>query len=162
MALRNVLTVDAENDSLRKKSREIKVIDDKIRTLAEDMLETLYAQNGVGLAAPQIGVLKRLIIVDIGEGPITLLNPVIVYQKGEQEEMEGCLSVPGVWGIVKRPEKVIVRGETLEGKVIEVEGEGLLAIALCHEIDHLNGTLYTDKVIRYVDPSELSEEGKTN
>ncbi|MBR6729099.1 MAG: peptide deformylase [Clostridia bacterium] len=160
MARRNVLTVEADNDSLRKKSREIKVIDDKIRTLAEDMLETLYASNGVGLAAPQVGILKRLVIIDIGEGPITLINPVVVYQKGEQNEMEGCLSVPGVWGIVKRPERVIVRGENLEGETIEVEGEGLLAIALCHEIDHLNGTLYTDKVIRYVDPDEMSKEGK--
>jgi len=157
MALRNVLKVETDNESLRMKCREIKEIDDKIRALAEDMLETMYAQNGVGLAAPQVGILKRMVVIDIGEGPVILINPVIVYQKGEQEEMEGCLSVPGVWGIVKRPEKVIARGMNLDGETIEVEGEGLMSIALCHEIDHLNGTLYTDKVIRYIDPSEMEE-----
>lgn len=157
MALRNVLTVDKENDSLRKKSRVVEKIDEKILTIIEDMKDTLYEQNGVGLAAPQIGILKRIIIIDIGEGPIILLNPVIVYQKGEQEEAEGCLSVPGVWGTVKRPEKVIVRGMNPEGETIEVEGEGLLAIAFCHEIDHLDGVLYTDKVIEYIDPKEMQE-----
>ncbi len=157
MALRNVLTVEADDNSLRKKSREITEIDDKIKTLAQDMLETLYEKNGVGLAAPQVGVLKRMIIVDIGDGPITLINPVIVYQKGSQKEMEGCLSVPGVWGIVERPEKVIVRGTTLDGNAEEIEAEGLLAIAFCHEIDHLNGTLYTDKVIEYVSADEISK-----
>lgn len=160
MALRNVLKVENDNESLRIKCRDIKVIDDKIRTLAADMLETMYAQNGVGLAAPQVGVLKKLIVIDIGEGPVTLINPIIVYQKGEQEEIEGCLSVPGVWGTVKRPQRVIARGENLDGEVIEVEGEGLMAIALCHEIDHLSGTLYTDKVIRYIDPSEMEDRRK--
>ncbi|MBE7048365.1 MAG: peptide deformylase [Ruminococcaceae bacterium] len=160
MALRNVLTTEVDDASLRQKSREITVIDDKILTLAEDMKETLYAQNGVGLAAPQVGVLKRLILVDIGEGLITLANPVIVYQKGSQKEMEGCLSVPGVWGIVERPEHVIVRGMTLEGKMTEIDAKGLLAIAFCHEIDHLNGTLYTDKVIEYVNPEHVSRGGK--
>ncbi len=159
MALRNVLTVESENDSLRKKSREVEKIDEKILTLIEDMKETLYEKNGVGLAAPQIGILKRVIVIDIGEGPIVLMNPVIVYQKGEQKEMEGCLSVPGVWGIVSRPERVIVRGMNPEGETVEIEAEGLLAIAFCHEIDHLNGVLYTDKVIEYVDPSQIKQEG---
>ncbi len=157
MALRNVLTVENENDSLRKVSREIEKIDQKILTLIEDMKETLYEKNGVGLAAPQIGVLKRIIVIDIGEGPIVLINPVIVYQKGEQKEMEGCLSVPGVWGIVPRPEKVIVRGINPDGETIEIEGTGLLAIAFCHEIDHLNGTIYTDKVIEYIDPADIQK-----
>lgn len=160
MALRNVLTVENENDSLRKKSREITEITEKIRTLAQDMLETLYEKNGVGLAAPQVGMLKRLIIVDIGEGPTTLINPVIAYQKGSQKEMEGCLSVPGVWGIVERPEQVIVRGMNLDGETIEIEAEGLLAIAFCHEIDHLNGILYTDKVIEYVNPEDMEKEAE--
>lgn len=159
MALRNVLTVESENDSLRKKSREVEKIDEKILTLIEDMKETLYEKNGVGLAAPQIGILKRVIVIDIGEGPIVLMNPIIVYQKGEQKEMEGCLSVPGVWGIVSRPERVIVRGMNPEGETVEIEAEGLLAIAFCHEIDHLNGVLYTDKVIEYVDPSQIKQEG---
>lgn len=160
MALRNVLVVEHDNDTLRKKSREITEITDKIRTLAEDMKETLYEKNGVGLAAPQVGMLKRLIVVDIGEGPITLINPVIAYRKGSQKEMEGCLSVPGVWGIVERPETVIVRGMQLDGEMTEFEATGLLAIAFCHEIDHLNGVLYTDKVIEYVNPDDTQQEGK--
>lgn len=160
MALRNVLVVENDNERLRKQSREITEITDKIKVLADDMKETLYEKNGVGLAAPQVGILKRLVVIDIGEGPITLLNPVIVYKKGSQKEMEGCLSVPGVWGIVERPEKVIVRGMQLDGKTVEIEAEGLLAIAFCHEIDHLNGVLYTDKVIEYVNPDEVNREEK--
>lgn len=159
MALRNVLTVDKENDSLRKKSREIEKIDDKILTIIEDMKETLYDKNGVGLAAPQIGILKRIIVIDIGEGPIVLMNPVIVYQKGEITDVEGCLSVPGIWGTVTRPEQVIVRGMNPAGEIVEIEGKGLLARAFCHEIDHLNGTIYTDKVIEYIDPSQMEQEG---
>jgi len=159
MALRNVLTVDKENDSLRKKSREVEKIDEKILTLIEDMKETLYDKNGVGLAAPQIGVLKRVIVIDIGEGPIVLINPVIAYQKGEVVDVEGCLSVPGVWGTVKRPQEVIVRGMNEKGETVELSGEGLLAKAFCHEIDHLNGIIYTDKVIDYIDQSQIQQEG---
>ncbi|MBQ2696534.1 MAG: peptide deformylase [Clostridia bacterium] len=159
MALRNVLTVDKENDSLRKKSREVEKIDEKILTLIEDMKETLYDKNGVGLAAPQIGVLKRVIVIDIGEGPIVLINPVIAYQKGEIVDVEGCLSVPGVWGTVKRPQEVIVRGMNEKGETVELSGEGLLAKAFCHEIDHLNGIIYTDKVIDYIDQSQIQQEG---
>ena len=158
MALRNVLTRDADNDTLRKKCREITEIDEKILTLAEDMKETMYEKNGVGLAAPQVGVLKRIIVIDVGEGPITLLNPVIVYKKGAKQDMEGCLSVPGVWGIVERPEHVIVRGLNLEGETVEIEAKGLLAVAFCHEIDHLDGVLYTDKVIEYIDPTAVKEK----
>ena len=158
MALRNVLTRDADNDTLRKKCREITEIDEKILTLAEDMKETMYEKNGVGLAAPQVGVLKRIIVIDVGEGPITLLNPVIVYKKGAKQDMEGCLSVPGVWGIVERPEHVIVRGLSLEGETVEIEAKGLLAVAFCHEIDHLDGVLYTDKVIEYIDPTAVKEK----
>lgn len=158
MALRNVLTRDADNETLRKKCREITEIDEKILTLAEDMKETMYEKNGVGLAAPQVGVLKRIIVIDVGEGPITLINPVIVYKKGAKQDMEGCLSVPGVWGIVERPEQVIVRGLNLEGETVEIEAKGLLAVAFCHEIDHLDGILYTDKVIEYVDPTAVKEK----
>ncbi len=159
MALRNVLTVDTENESLRKKSREVEKIDEKILTIIDDMKETLYDKNGVGLAAPQIGILKRIIVIDVGEGPIVLINPVIVYQKGEATEIEGCLSVPGVWGTVTRPEQVIVRGLNPDGETVEIEGTGLLARAFCHEVDHLNGTIYTDKVIEYIDPSQMQQEG---
>ena len=159
MALRNVLTVDNENDSLRKRSREVEKIDDKILTLINDMKETLYEKNGVGLAAPQIGILKRVIVIDIGEGPIVLINPVIVYQKGDVVDVEGCLSVPGIWGTVKRPEEVIVRGLNPKGETVEISGKGLLARAFCHEIDHLNGTIYTDKVIDYIDQSQIQQEG---
>lgn len=158
MALRNVLTRDEDNETLRKKCREVTQIDEKILTLAEDMKETMYEKNGVGLAAPQVGVLKRIIVIDVGEGPITLINPVIVYKKGAKQDMEGCLSVPGVWGIVERPEQVIVRGLNLAGETVEIEADGLLAVAFCHEIDHLDGVLYTDKVIEYVDPTAVKEK----
>ncbi len=158
MALRNVLVVENDNDSLRKRSREVEKIDEKILTLIEDMKETLYDKNGVGLAAPQIGILKRIIVIDIGEGPIVLINPVIAYQKGEVVDVEGCLSVPGVWGTVNRPQEVIVRGMNPDGEMVEMKGEGLLAKAFCHEIDHLNGIIYTDKVIDFIDPSQIQQE----
>lgn len=150
MATRKLFTIPEDNEFLRKKSREVAVIDDRILTLLDDMKDTLYAENGVGLAAPQIGVLRRVVVIDIGEGLIELINPVICYKKGEQINAEGCLSVPGRSGTVSRPEKVTVRALDRNGKEFEITGEGLLAIALCHEIDHLNGTLYIDKMIAEV------------
>lgn len=152
MALRNILKIDTDSDILRKKSREVEVIDERILILLDDMKETMEEANGVGLAAPQVGVLKKVVVIDIGEGLIELINPVIVYQKGEQFQEEGCLSIPGKSGVVKRPEKVIVRALNRKGESFELEAEGLLAIACCHEIDHLSGIVYTDKVI------ESSEE----
>ncbi len=151
MAKRNILTVDVDNETLRKKSREVEKIDERIITLLDDMAETMYAANGVGLAAPQVGVLKRVVVIDIGEGLIELINPVITYKKGEQINSEGCLSVPGKAGTVSRPEKVMVRALNRHGEEINIQGTGLLAIALCHEIDHLSGTIYTDKVIAFVE-----------
>jgi len=137
-----------ENDPiLRKKSREVDVIDDRIKTLAQDMLDTMYKEEGVGLAAPQVGILKRVIVVDVGEGPLILINPKIVHEEGENIALEGCLSIPGKSGKVCRPEKVKVKYLDIEGNSSEVEGIGLLARALCHEIDHLDGILYIDKVI---------------
>lgn len=159
MALRTVITRDADNETLRKKCREITEINDKILMLAEDMRDTMYEKNGVGLAAPQVGILKRMIVVDVGEGLVTLINPIVVYRKGAKRDVEGCLSVPGVWGIVERPEHVIVRGLNLAGETVEIEAKGLFAVALCHEIDHLDGVLYTDKVIEYVDPDAVKREG---
>ena len=147
MAIRTILNITDDNETLRKKSREITEIDDRIKTLLDDMKDTMYAANGVGLAAPQVGILRRAVVIDIGEGLIELINPVIVYKKGEQIDPEGCLSVPGRSGTVARPEKVKVRALNRDGEEILISGEGLLARALCHEIDHLDGTVYIDKMI---------------
>ena len=151
MAKRTILNVDTDNETLRKKSREVEKIDERILTLLDDMAETMYAANGVGLAAPQVGVLKKVVVIDIGDGLIELINPVITYKKGEQAGPEGCLSVPGKTGTVSRPQKVKVRALNRNGEEINIDGEDLLAVALCHEIDHLSGTLYTDNVIAYIE-----------
>lgn len=136
---------------LRKKSREVKEVNERIKTLIDDMLETMYENEGVGLAAPQVGVLRRVIVIDIGEGPIKLINPEILYQEGENIDVEGCLSVPNKSGTVKRPEKVKVKYLDENGEEKTIEGSGLLAKALCHEIDHLNGILFVDKIIEELD-----------
>lgn len=151
MAKRTILNISTDADTLRKKSREVEKIDDRITTLLDDMAETMYEANGVGLAAPQVGVLKRIVVIDVGEGLIELINPVITYKKGEQIGAEGCLSVPGKAGTVARPEKVKVRAKNRNGEEINIDAEGLLAVALCHEIDHLSGTLFIDSVIEYID-----------
>jgi peptide deformylase len=145
MALRIIRKDDDE--ILRKKSRVVEDINDRTKVLINDMIETMYDADGVGLAAPQVGVLKRVAVVDVGEGPIVLINPVITESTGEQVEVEGCLSLPGKQGYVKRPAKVKVKALNVDGEDFEVHGENLLAIALCHEIDHLDGILFTDKVI---------------
>jgi len=131
---------------LEKTCREVKEMTPRIRELIDDMLDTMYDANGVGLAGPQVGVLKRICVIDIGEGPIVLVNPVIVSSDGEQTGDEGCLSLPGKAGQVTRPNHVIVRALNADMEEIEVEGEALLARALCHEIDHLDGHMYTEKV----------------
>lgn len=151
MAKRTILNVDTDNETLRKKSREVEKIDDRILTLLDDMAETMYDANGVGLAAPQVGVLKKVVVIDIGDGLIELINPVITYKKGEQIDAEGCLSVPGRSATVIRPEKVMVRALNRKGEEINIEGTGLLARALCHEIDHLSGTLYIDNAIAFLE-----------
>lgn len=131
---------------LEKKCREITEMTPRIKELIGDMLDTMYDACGVGLAGPQVGVLKRLCVIDVGEGPIVLINPVIVSSDGEQTGDEGCLSLPGKAGQVTRPNHVVVRAldENMEER--ELEGEGLLARAFCHEIDHLDGHMYTEKV----------------
>ena len=151
------LNIVKEGDPiLRKTSRKIETIDDRIKTLAADMLETMHDANGVGLAAVQVGKLRRLVIVEVEEGrPFILINPEIVAKDGRQTEVEGCLSIPGKWGITDRPMKVTVRATGLDGKNFSVIGSGLLARALCHEIDHLDGKLFTDNVIRMLDPDAL-------
>jgi len=158
MAIRNIREEDDE--ILRKISREVDVINGRIITLLKDMSETMYEANGVGLAAPQIGVLKRVVIIDVGEGLLELINPKLIKEAGEQIDVEGCLSIPGIYGEVKRPESVVVEALNIKGEKIVIEGEGLLARALCHEIDHLNGILFRDKVIRYVDKEELEKSRK--
>ncbi len=144
MATRLVRT--SEDEILRKKCKSVGEINDRILTLLDDMAETMYAANGVGLAAPQVGVLRRVVVIDVGEGLIELINPVIIEQSGAQCGNEGCLSVPGKQGQVTRPERVRVEATDRDGDRFVMEGEGLLARAFCHEIDHLDGILYTDLV----------------
>lgn len=156
MAIRNIRKDGDE--ILRKKSREVDEINEKIHILLRDMVETLYKANGVGLAAPQVGILKRIVIIDAGEGLLQLINPVLKTESGQQCVPEGCLSVPGIWGEVNRPTHVVVEALDPEGKKIVIEGEGLLAQALCHEIDHLDGILFKDKVVRFIDEDELRHD----
>ncbi|SHH17300.1 peptide deformylase [Clostridium grantii] len=145
MALR---TIRINGDEiLRKKSREVKEVNDRIKILVEDMVETMYHANGVGLAAPQIGILRRVVVIDVGEGPIVLINPEIISKEGSQIDEEGCLSVPGVQGMVERPMKVKVEALNENGEKFILGGEELLARAICHELDHLNGVLFTDKTV---------------
>jgi len=133
---------------LRKISKVVKNIDTRTQVLIDDMLDTMYEANGVGLAAPQVGILKRIAVIDIGDGPIILINPEIVEANGEVNDKEGCLSVPNQEGNVIRPQYVKVKAQDREGNPMEIQGENFLARALCHEIDHLNGILYTDKTVR--------------
>lgn len=142
MALRKI-RIDGD-DILRKVCRPVDEITPKILTLIEDMIETMYEANGVGLAAPQIGVLKRVVVIDIGDGPVVMINPQIIETEGNQEGQEGCLSVPGKVGIVNRPFRVVAKAINEKGEEITVEGEELMARAICHELDHLDGKLYTD------------------
>lgn len=150
MALRNI--VKFGEDILRKKCREVTAFDDRLWVLLDDMLETLKSAEGVGLAAPQVGILRRVVVIDVGEGPIELINPVVTSVRGKQREIEGCLSAPGQWGYVVRPAKVKVTAQNRYGKEFKVEGTELLARALCHEIDHLNGVIFTDLADEMVDP----------
>lgn len=152
MALRNI--VKFGEDILRKKCREVTAFDDKLWVLLDDMYETLKNAEGVGLAAPQVGILRRVVVIDVGEGPIELINPVVTSVRGKQREIEGCLSAPGQWGYVVRPAKVKVTAMNRYGKEFKVEGTELLARALCHEIDHLNGVIFTDLADEMVDPEE--------
>ncbi len=142
MALRNIRTLG--DDILRKKCRVVETIDDKIITLLDDMADTMYEANGVGLAAPQIGVLKRIAVIDTGDGLIELINPEIIEKSGSQTADEGCLSVPKKYGKVERPQKVTVRATNRDGEEFELTGEDLLARAICHETDHLDGVVFVD------------------
>ena len=149
MAIRNIRKLG--DDILRKKCRYVDTIDEKILTLLDDMAETLYDSNGVGLAAPQIGVLKRIAVIDVGEGLIELINPEITKTSGEQTDAEGCLSVPGKYGNVTRPQKVTVEATNRYGERFELTGTDLLARAICHELAHLDGVIFVDKVSQYIE-----------
>lgn len=156
MAMRNIVKIGDE--ILNKKCRVVEQIDSKILTLLDDMADTMYASNGVGLAAPQVGVLKRVVTIDVGEGLIELINPKIIKQSGGVDDLEGCLSVPGKYGYVLRPKTVTVRATNRNGEIFEMTGEDLLARAFCHEIDHLDGHLFVDLVTEYVEKDKDMEE----
>ncbi|MCH5202537.1 MAG: peptide deformylase [Oscillospiraceae bacterium] len=155
MAIRNI--VKDGDDILRKKCREVVKFDDRLHTLLDDMAETMHDAEGVGLAGPQVGVLRRVAVVDVGEGVIELVNPVIIKTEGEQESAEGCLSFPGEYGITKRPMFVTVKAQDRNGEFFEISGEELLAKAFCHEIDHLDGIVYKDIAVRMLLPEELEQ-----
>lgn len=147
MALRAIRVLGESGDnSLRKKCREVTKMTPRIKDLIDDMFDTMYDAQGVGLAAPQVGVLRRIVVIDIGEGPIVLINPEIIEREGEQREYEGCLSVPGKSAYVIRPERVVFRAYDEDMNQFESEAEGLLARAVCHELDHLDGVMYVDKL----------------
>ena len=157
MAIRKIVEMD-KDDILRKHARQVTKFDRRLGTLLDDMAETMAEADGVGLAAPQVGILKRAVVIDVGEGLIELVNPEILSSEGEEIAPEGCLSVPGRRGTVARPTKVRVRAQDRKGNPIELEGEGLLARCVCHELDHLDGVLYVDKMIE--DVTEQMEENE--
>ena len=162
MALRKIRVMGDE--VLRKKCKEVKTVNDRIRVLIDDMFDTMYEENGVGLAAPQVGVLKRIVVIDVEDEPLVFINPVILETSGEQTGDEGCLSLPGKSGVVTRPSYVKVRAFDEEMNEFELEGTELLARAICHECDHLDGILYVDKVegqlksVQYDEYEDLEEE----
>ncbi len=155
MALRNIRVLG--DDVLRKKCKPVEKIDEKIQELLKDMAETMYEAEGAGLAAPQIGILKRMVVIDMGKGLINLINPVIVETEGNQSVIEGCLSIRDNagelrWGRLIRPAKVKVKALNEKGEEVLITGEGDMAKCLCHEIDHLEGILFIDKTIEFIDP----------
>lgn len=161
MALRTIRTLGDE--VLTKTCREIKAVTPRIEELINDMLETMYEANGVGLAAPQVGVLRRVVVIDVGDGPIIMINPEILETSGEQTGEEGCLSLPGKSGQVTRPNYVKARAYDMDMQPYEIEGKELLARAICHELDHLDGHMYVERVegeihdVTYEEPAEDME-----
>jgi len=157
MAIRKIVVL-GEDDVLRKHSRKVDKFDKRLWTLLDDMADTMYAADGVGLAAPQVGILKRVVVIDVGEGLIELINPEIIASEGAIVRTEGCLSVPGRRGTVERPVKVTVRAQDRHGKEFTITGEEYLDMALCHEIDHLDGIVYVDKMIEDVTDQQSEDE----
>ena len=158
MALRKIVCI--EDELLRKKSRPVEKFDEKLHKLLDDMADTMYDANGVGLAAPQIAVLRRIVVMDCGDGLIEMINPEIISTEGEQDGAEGCLSVPGRRGMVKRPMKVTARFQDRYGDWYEIESEELLARCIMHETDHLDGALYVDKMYREIFADEEEDEAE--
>lgn len=158
MAIRQIR--EYGDEILRKKSREVEVVDDKIRELMEDMIETMHRYNGVGLAAPQVGILKRVIVIDLYDGnePLRLVNPKLLKTKGKQEVEEGCLSFPNQYAKMVRPEEIVAEALNEKGEKVRIKAKGLLAQAICHEIEHLDGILFIDNMIpgtlEYVEPTK--------
>ena len=157
MGIRKIMTV--KEPCLHKVCRPVEKFDGKLHKLLDDMKETLLDANGVGLAAPQVGILRRVVVVDTGEEMLELVNPELLETSGEQEGAEGCLSVPGKYGLVKRPMVAKVRAQDRVGNWFEVEGEELIARCFCHEIDHLDGIVYTEVMERFLTEEELNGEG---
>ena len=160
MALRKILT--DENPTLKKNCRPVTSFDERLATLIDDMKETVVEANGVGLAAPQVGVLRRVVVVDLGDEIVELVNPRILEQSGEQDGLEGCLSVPGRFGLVKRPNLVKVEAQDRHGDWYEYEGEALIARCFCHELEHLDGHLYTEKAYRMLTEEEYEALARQN
>lgn len=149
MAKRKIVVL-GESDVLRKHARPVERFDERLGVLLDDMAETMYDANGAGLAAPQVGILLRAVVIDVGDGLIELVNPQIAFSNGAKVGVESCLSVPGRCGTVERPERVTVCAQDRRGEPVRLEAEGLLAVCLCHEIDHLDGVVYVDKMIEDV------------
>ena len=149
MAIRQIVLEG--DDVLRKKCRPVTDFNQRLWTMLDDMAETMYKADGVGIAAPQVGILKRLVCIDVGDGLLELINPEIVSCEGSEKDVEGCLSVPGRYGYVVRPQKVTVTALNRYGEKITINGEGMLKKALCHEIDHLDGIVFVDKVTQYIE-----------
>ena len=158
MGIRNIIKIGDE--ALRKTAKPVAKFDLRLWLLLKDMADTMYKAEGAGLAAPQVGILRRVVVVDDGNGLVELVNPEIIAMEGEQCGPEGCLSIPGRQGLVCRPQRVTVRAQDRHGKFFERTGEGLLARAFCHEIDHLNGVLYVDLMEREIFPDEEPEDEK--
>ena len=157
MGIRKIMTV--KEPCLHKVCRPVEKFDGKLHKLLDDMKDTLLDANGVGLAAPQVGILRRVVVVDTGEEMLELVNPELLETSGEQEGAEGCLSVPGKYGLVKRPMVAKVRAQDRDGNWFEAEGEELIARCFCHEIDHLDGIVYTEVMERFLTEEELNGEG---
>lgn len=158
MAIRNIVRVG--DDVLAKECRRVEIFDNKLRQLLDDMQDTLYEANGAGLAAPQVGVLRQICVIDVGDGLVELINPEIVHVEGEQSGAEGCLSLPDEWGMVSRPQRVTVKAQNRKGKWFETTGEDLFARCICHEVDHLHGIVFTDKASRMLTPEEIEQMQK--
>ena len=158
MGLRKILT--DKDPALHKVCRPVEKFDGRLHKLLDDMAETLEQANGVGLAAPQIGILRRVVLVDTGEEILELINPTLLETSGEQVGAEGCLSVPGKYGLVKRPNYAKVRAQDREGNWFEAEGEELIARCFCHELDHLDGIVYTEIMERFLTEEELEADGE--